>query len=136
MTTNDNVPSGRKGLLSGRSKRLSALAGVGLAALLVGGGFLPHGSAPGLAATVQAAEAVQPAPGFADLVAKVKPAVISVRVKMEGPQSNAATSGQEFQFGPDSQMQRFFRRFGFDQPRSGTTPRRTVTGLGSGFFIS
>jgi serine protease Do len=136
MTTNDNLPNARKGLLSGRSKRLSALAGVGLAALLVGGGFFPHGSAPGLAATVQAAEAVQPAPGFADLVAKVKPAVISVRVKMEGPQSNAATSGQEFQFGPDSQMQRFFRRFGFDQPRSGTTPRRTVTGLGSGFFIS
>src|SRR5262249_5107339 len=136
MTTNDNVPSGRKGLLSGRSKRLSALAGVGLAALLVGGGFIPHGSAPGLAATVQAAEAVQPAPGFADLVAKVKPAVISVRVKLDETKSSTPTSSQEFRSRPDSQMQRFFRRFGFDEPRSRTTPRRMVTGLGSGFFIS
>jgi serine protease Do len=136
MTTNDDVPSARKGLLSGRSKRLSALAGVGLAALLVGGGFIPHGSAPGLAATVQAAEAVQPAPGFADLVAKVKPAVISVRVKLDQSKSSAAKSSQEFQFDPDSQMQKFFRRFGFDEPRSGAAPRRMMTGLGSGFFIS
>jgi serine protease Do len=31
-------------------------------------------------------------------------------------------------------MQKYLRRFGFDEPR--TAPRRVVTGIGSGFFIS
>src|SRR5262249_8880630 len=103
MRTNDNLPGAGKGLLSSRSK-LSALAGVGLAALLAGGGFIQHGWAQGTSAPVQATEAVQPARGFADLVAKVKPAVISVRVKLNQAQSSAATDGQEFQFDPNSQM--------------------------------
>src|SRR5262249_327718 len=136
MRTNDNFPSARKGRLHGRSNRLSALAGVGIAALLAGSGFIPHGWTPGLTSTVQAAQAVQPASGFADLVEKVKPAVISVRVKLDESRSSAATNGQQFQFRPDSQMQKFFRRFGFDEPRGSTAPRRMVTGLGSGFFIS
>jgi serine protease Do len=134
MMRNDKVPSVR--LLPDRSKRLSALAGVGIVALLAGGTLVPQGWTQGLTSKVQAAEAVQPAPGFADLVAKVKPAVISVRVKLDQSQSSEATSGQEFQFRPDSQMQQFFRRFGFGEPRSRRTPRRMVTGLGSGFFIS
>jgi serine protease Do len=84
---------------------------------------------------VQAAEAIQQVPGFADLVAKVKPAVISVRVKVNETRSDAATSNGDFrQFLPDSQMQKYLRRFGFDEPR--TVPRRVVTGIGSGFFIS
>jgi serine protease Do len=136
MRTNDSFHSARKGWIPGRSKRLSALAGVGIAALLAGSGFIPQGWTPGLTSTVQAAQAVQPVSGFADLVEKVKPAVISVRVKLDQSRSGAASNSQEFQFRPDSQMQRFFRRFGFDEPRSGTAPRRVVTGLGSGFFIS
>ena len=36
-----------------------------------------------LISSVQAADGVQPTSGFADLVAKVKPAVISVRVRIE-----------------------------------------------------
>jgi hypothetical protein len=43
---------------------------------------------PAWSFAAQAAEpASQPAAGFADLVAKVKPAVISVRVKLDEPQS-------------------------------------------------
>jgi serine protease Do len=132
MTRNDNLPNVRPSPL--RSKRVGALAGVAIAALLAAGPAIPQSWNPGVTSTVQAAEAVQPAPGFADLVDKVKPAVISVRVKLDGAQSSTTTSDQEFRFGPDSRMQRFFRRFGFEEPRSGA--RRPVTGLGSGFFIS
>jgi serine protease Do len=80
---------------------------------------------------VQAAETLPHPADFADLIAKVKPAVVSVRVKMDqGVQSSSAdesaTPGQ-----PGSPMEKFFRQFGGDQPQ-----RRAVTGEGSGFFIS
>jgi len=72
--------------------------------------------------------------GFADIVERVKPAVISVRVKMEvKPQA----SNDESPFPPGSQMDQFFRRNG---PPDGATPapqrRSYATGQGSGFFIS
>ena len=64
---------------------LSSAAGLALALLIAGpSGYLPH-IAPAWNLAAQAADATsQPAPGFADLVAKVKPAVISVRVKLDG----------------------------------------------------
>src|SRR5215469_16353581 len=49
--------------------------------------------------------------GFADIVEKVKPAVISVRVKMDaGPE--ASDLGSDDPFGPNSPFQFFFKRFG------------------------
>jgi serine protease Do len=72
---------------------------------------------------------------FADLVAKEKPAVISVRVKI---QESADTLGDEndvVPFAPNSPMEKFFQRFGF--PPNGMPHRREIiTGEGSGFFIS
>jgi len=78
-----------------------------------------------------------PAPvGFADIVAKVKPAVISVRVKVDG---GPATTG----LGDDNQippgLREFFRRFGMpdipgDMPRG--RGHNVIMGQGSGFFIS
>ena len=73
--------------------------------------------------------------GFADLVDKVKPAVISVRVKID-----AGKRGKEASpFPKDSPLDRFFRRFGQpDTPDNAPAPRgrNIVTGQGSGFFIS
>src|SRR5215471_12941709 len=73
--------------------------------------------------------------GFADVVDKVKPAVISVRVKIDaGKRAKDASP-----FPKDSPLDRFFRRFGQpDAPDLGPTPRgrNFVTGQGSGFFIS
>ena len=77
--------------------------------------------------------------GFADLVEKVKPAVISVRVKVD-----AGAEMMNFDDEMPSQnppMQRFFRHFEMpndeDMPRPEHEPhRQTVTGQGSGFFIS
>jgi serine protease Do len=79
--------------------------------------------------------------GFADIVERVKPSVISVKVNMkEKSASNDDNDDSPFQ--PGSPMERFFRRFGGPDglppglrggPRGGG---RAVTGQGSGFFIS
>jgi serine protease Do len=84
---------------------------------------------------VQAAETTLQHPaGFSDLVTKVKPAVISVRVKMQA-QNSSDEDGNPLrpespmeQFGGDQQ---FGRQFQFRGPQA-----RPVVGQGSGFFIS
>jgi serine protease Do len=88
----------------------------------------------------QAAESAQRMPGFADLVEKVKPAVVSVRVKVDSSARLMSFEGA-LPFAPDSQIERFFRRFGM--PFGKSTPEnqlpphnRPVTGQGSGFFIT
>jgi serine protease Do len=70
--------------------------------------------------------------GFADIVEKVKPSVISVRVKMERPASSGP-SDQDLPFPPGSPFERFFRRFGMPNSPNG---KEVITGQGSGFFIS
>ena len=59
----------------------------------------------------QAQQLPQHPVGFADIVAKVKPAVISVRVKVE-KDVTPGLSGDETPFPPGSPFDRFFRRFG------------------------
>ena len=97
----------------------------------------------------QQAQIAQRPVGFADIVEKVKPAVISVRVKVDAAAQMSMQSDSPFQQG--SQMDRFFRRFG-DAGRHDPTDAsatasergravrairwRNVTGQGSGFFIS
>ena len=66
-----------------------------------------------------------PRAGFADLIERVKPAVISVRVKIEQDDQTVGQGGgmQQQQFGDNERMQRFFRQFGMpDMPnmRQGT----------------
>ena len=66
-----------------RRKFLNSAGATALVAVLAAGSVgYEHSLA--LAAPVQTVDSAQPAPGFADLVAKVKPAVVSVRVKMDG----------------------------------------------------
>jgi serine protease Do len=96
---------------------------------------------PGLGAAAHAAEATQGPPSFADLVARVKPAVISVRVTMDQTAENAADDGQEMQDLPPSlqgsPFERFFHQRSFgDGQRVMPQQHHVQTGLGSGFFIS
>jgi serine protease Do len=87
---------------------------------------------------------VQPQAGFADLIAKVKPAVISVRVKIDdGANVAGSMPGDEIvPFGKNSPFEKFFRQFGMpDMPNMPNMPkpprgRGMITGQGSGFFIS
>ncbi len=113
---------------------------LGVTVFLAGpSGYVPI-HLPAWTSTARAADSVIAHPAsFADLVAKVKPAVISVRVKID--QSTKATNmdqngDNDFSFGPSSPMDRFFQ-FGFPN-RPNALPQRheIVTGVGSGFFIS
>ncbi|MGE3150384.1 MAG: serine peptidase, partial [Pseudorhodoplanes sp.] len=61
----------------------------------------------------QQAQTVARPIGFADVVEKVKPAVISVSVKLDADPKTAANDDDEASpFPPGSPMERFFRRFG------------------------
>src|SRR4029079_17933771 len=77
--------------------------------------------------------------GFADIVEKVKPAVISVRVKMR-VDAQSTSSDDELPFPKGSPMEKFFKRFGTPDGGQGipSAPRGRQFGQaqGSGFFIS
>ena len=131
-----NSKRGRK-----RTILLSSTAGLALAILIAGpGGHLTH-AIPLWSYAAQAAEATsQPVAGFADLVAKVKPAVISVQVKLDEPdnafedeQDGDASPNRDVEPGPP--MERYFQQYGFDQPRN-FHRHHEITGEGSGFLIS
>ena len=117
---------------------LASVAGLAIAAVAVGpssfnGSNLPAFTTPALA------DSVQPSAGFADLVAKVKPAVISVRVKID---ETAKTTGMgdndESEGTPRIPFEKFFDQFGRQgMPQAQRRAAgRGMTGEGSGFFIS
>jgi serine protease Do len=130
-------PTSRKVLRPRRLALLASAAGLSLAVLATGpGGYLPL-----WASSAHAAETTATNPGFGDLVAKVKPAVISVRVKIDGDAEGASVSRENERMDSDpsdqsgSPFQQFERQFGRGQ---GGMPQRhqVITGEGSGFFIS
>ena len=123
----------RRALLAGAA--CAAVAGVAFET-----GFAPVQAAPATAPLESGAIPAQPAAGpasFADIVDRVKPAVVSVKVKIIDPDaSDSEESEGSPDFPPNSPFYRFFRHFGL--PGDGdTTPRRHATmAQGSGFFIS
>ncbi len=133
-------PAKRKVLSPRRVTLLASAAILGAALVSAGPG---HFNPLDLMATQPAhADAAQPpvsakaehAPvGFADLVAKVKPAVISVRVKIEQTTGSGLSEGNNFPPG----MQKFFQQFGMPNGMPhGMHGKQIITGEGSGFFIS
>lgn len=130
-----------RSLLAARKFALMASVVAGLGAATYGltptfeaGGLL---TTPAQAQVDKAVRNVQQPIGFADIVERVKPSVISVRVKSAA--KPLAENSEDSPFQPGSPMERFFRRFGgpdgfpgFRGPRG----RGPVSGQGSGFFIS
>jgi serine protease Do len=119
---------------------LAGVAGISAAVLFAGPGFLPKASFPTVSTMAYAQSAQRPV-GFADIVEKVKPAVISVRVKMNSDARVMSFEGGKSPFQQGSPMDRFFRRFGSPDGNTPNEPRmpggrNMVTGQGSGFFIS
>lgn len=98
------------------------------AALFVGVNIFPR---PGLVS--QAQIPTRPS-SFADVVDKVKPAVISVRVKIDAGGGRRGGSGREPARSSRDQQEHFSHRPGEADPRS--KGRSFLTGQGSGFFIS
>ena len=139
-----NPPQKRR-VLSARRVILLAttIVSLGAAALVIAPGLnLPSGYPAALAQNLtEQAHKLQAPIGFADIVEKVKPSVISVRVKVDGgAQTNGLTSDEV----PPG-LREFFRRFGMpDMPNGQQGPhgmpqghgRNVITGQGSGFFIS
>src|SRR5829696_5608451 len=129
-----------------KRKKTAWLVAAALAALIAGGavesGFVPP-ALPACAQAPVAASATQQMPSFADVVEKVKPAVVSVRVKANMVADRSDDGDEAFglpDFPPGSPMERFFRRFQDGQGGPGFQfrqgPRRSVEAQGSGFFIS
>jgi serine protease Do len=133
--------AGNKTISKTRMRLYAAVASVAIAGA-VGIGAVGSGIAPVLADPVRLEKPVQ-APSFADVVDVVTPAVVSVRVRGEPPQTgNVATPFFEmpgFENLPDNHpLRRFFEEFGQQRQPSQRLPRQRVRPIaqGSGFFIS
>src|SRR6201994_4221754 len=121
------------------ARRLTLLASAAvLGSALVVGGPIGYGRLAGQAFAATPAPQTVNAPGqagFADLVAKVKPAVISVRVRLDqGVESDDSKTDDQDQdtspFMPGSPFEKFFRRYGFENGPQGRMHRHEmVTGL-------
>src|SRR5690242_13856104 len=114
----------------------TTIAGLGIGAVVAGPAFdMRAGYPTALAQNLsEQAHKLQAPVGFADIVEKVKPAVISVRVKVDGGSQTNGLGDNDVPPG----LREFFRRFGMpDAPEGMPRGRRnTITGQGSGFFIS
>ena len=135
----------RRSLFSARKIALmaSVVAGLGIA----GFGFesLPGGfgivSSPAHAQVNNDVSKVAQPVGFADIVQRVKPSVISVKVTMKDKAADASDRSDDGSDQSGPPMERFFRQFGGPQ---GTPPgtrnhhggHGVMMGQGSGFFIS
>jgi serine protease Do len=137
----------RRSLFSARKFALmaSVVAGLGVAVY----GFSPSSrpvdvftSAAHAQVNTEVRNVAQPV-GFADIVERVKPSVISVKVNIGDKlaKDDSVNKDDDSPFQPGSPMERFFRRFGGPDGlppgmRGGPRGRGPVTGQGSGFFIS
>ncbi|WP_316214014.1 Do family serine endopeptidase [Bradyrhizobium sp. SZCCHNR2032] len=148
FTDLSSLPSYRKSrraLFSARKFALmaSVVAGLGVAAygLSPSNGPADLFSSPAHAQVANEVSKVARPIGFADIVERVKPSVISVKVNInEKVAKDDSSSGgdDDTPFQPGSPMERFFRRFGGPDgfPGMRGNGRRQITGQGSGFFIS
>ncbi len=148
-TRSDIAPSSNrpKALRIRRVALMASVAGLSAFVLLVGPRFYRPGGLDFGAPPASAGETTTlPHPAsFADIVAKVKPAVISVRVKIEGTADTTSlrhngSDDETIPFAPGSPLQKFFQQFG-DQngqggPGDAPQQHKTIVGEGSGFFIS
>ncbi len=129
----------RKVLSARRGALLASAVCLGIVALAAGPGVDQQRPWWSWSTVAQAVEIVQPKAGFADLVAKVKPAVISVRVKIDesAKANNRDQKNETMPFEPGSPLEKFFRQFGLpNMPNGRRGGRQVITGEGSGFFIS
>ncbi|WP_038361456.1 trypsin-like peptidase domain-containing protein [Bosea sp. UNC402CLCol] len=109
----------------------TAILGIGLAAGIADRAFLQNDLA--FAQPIELSGTQTQLPSFADLVDKVKPAVVSVRVKTEV----AAASDQQSLDDLPPQLRRFFREFGDQEGGRQNKPKPQIgMAQGSGFFVS
>lgn len=122
-----------------RNRVMGAMAFGLLAATALSANFMIAPSKPVLAETAQQ---VAPQAGFADLAAKVMPAVVSVEVNLANVVDDSSDEGQEAPGAPnlpqDSPFRDFFNQFPQFRDQFPQAPRQPRGGIaqGSGFVIS
>jgi serine protease Do len=128
-------------------KRTATWLGAAAVAALIAGGAVESGLVAPNAAHAELrsmAQPVQGTPSFADVIERVKPAVVSVKVKVQNvADRDADEDGPRFS-APDlpqgHPMERFFRQFREgergERGQRREQPRRFGQSLGSGFFVS
>ena len=117
----------------------SVVTGLGVAAYGFGAGAdFDILSSPAQAQVNSAVASVRQPIGFADMVERVKPSVISVKVTMKQSANDTNDKSNDEESG--SPMERFFHQFGgpdgMPKEGPGRGGRHGVMGQGSGFFIS
>jgi serine protease Do len=128
-------------------KRTAKWLGAAAVAALIAGGAVESGLVapnPAHAELRSMAQPVQGVPSFADVIDRVKPAVVAVKVKVQNvADRDDDDESQQFSMPdlpPGHPMERFFRQFrdGQDGSRGQRQqrPRQFGQSLGSGFFIS
>ncbi|GEC54140.1 serine protease Do [Bradyrhizobium japonicum] len=145
LSTLPSYKAPKRSLFSARKLALMASVVAGLGAATYG--FSPSHNPADLFTTPAHAQVnnevkkVQQPVGFADIVERVKPSVISVKVNIREKVAKDDSNNDDSPFQPGSPMERFFRRFGGPDGlppglRGGPRGGGVVTGQGSGFFIS
>ena len=129
MTTQNET---RKSILKrGALLAGTAILGIGLAAGIADSALMQNHNA--IAQPIQLSGTQSALPSFADLVDKVKPAVVSVRVKTQAAGENGEQSLDDL----PPQLRRFFREFGENgRPSKPQPQQRQGMAQGSGFFVS
>jgi serine protease Do len=148
VTTPNESPTPDRGrrIVASRAALLASAAGIALLAFAAGATtYRQPPLAPAAQSTTVArasladfsggktALAEQPF-GFADLVARIRPAVVSVRVEITEPVSATGSDALPQQGGP---LERFFQFGAPNAPNApNVAPDQQMVGEGSGFFIS
>src|SRR5213079_3198998 len=148
LSTLPSYGASRRSLFSARKFALMASVVAGLGAAIYG--FSPSQGPVDVFSSAAHAQVnnevrkVERPIGFADIVERVKPSVISVKINISdktAKDDSANKDNEDSPFQPGSPMERFFRRFGGQDGlppglRGAPRGRGAVTGQGSGFFIS
>jgi serine protease Do len=127
-------------------KRMTKWLGAAAVAALIAGGAVESGLIAPNAAHAELRSMAQPVqgPSFADVIERVKPAVVSVKVKVQNA-ADRSDDGDGSQFSmpdlpPGHPMERFFRQFRDQQDgqrgQRQQRPRQFGQSVGSGFFVS
>ena len=135
MTGHSTDSAGSRSHTVRRPSPLSARRLALMASVVAGLGVAVCGLSPAASALDMASTTIAQTSGFADLVERVKPSVISVKVK-----AKATAASEKSEEESQSPMEQFFHKFGAPD-RQPQMPGRggrhgEMMGLGSGFFIS
>jgi serine protease Do len=136
----DNVQ--KPGVLARRRTRLlAAVFGLGVAGAVAGNFVVMPGVTPAYAQSQSQAVAPQQPFGFADVVQKVRPAVVSIKVKTETTDASAASDDEDSNDGAPANPFEFFFNGPGGGGNGGAMPhgkpqKQFGMALGSGFFIS